>query len=288
MLSLNDIVNVSFRKAGRGYNAEDVDSFIDQIRESYDTLMKKTIEQHDQLEAAEKEKAQFDKKLQVLADKIQEYRQEEDGIKSALLSAQKLGDASLREARHKSEVILNDANMKAEKIIADAENQVKGQQEGLDEMKRQVSDFRSKLLDMYKQHLTLINSLPHSEKPASKMEKNVAKKEEETASPEEKGPEKAANENAPEAQQTAPETAEQKEEKEPNQPEPVSFSPVSENKNAMNQVPSEYILQPNEMPRFDGSVPDVQRAKDRHHEIKFGDGYDVDTDAEEDIFGKKN
>ena len=84
MLSLNDIVNVSFRKAGRGYNAEDVDNFIDQIRESYDTLMKKTIEQHDQLEAAEKEKAQFDKKLQVLADKIQEYRQEEDGIKSAL------------------------------------------------------------------------------------------------------------------------------------------------------------------------------------------------------------
>ena len=287
MLSLNDIVNVSFRKAGRGYNAEDVDNFIDQIRESYDTLMKKTIEQHDQLEAAEKEKAQFDKKLQVLADKIQEYRQEEDGIKSALLSAQKLGDASLREARHKSEVILNDANMKAEKIVADAENQVKNQQEGLDEMKCQVSDFRSKLLDMYKQHLTLINSLPHSEKPASKMEKNAAKKEE-TVSSEEKEPEEAVSKDASEVQPAAQEITEPKEEKESNQPEPVSFSPVNENKNAMGEVPSEYILQPNEMPRFDGSVPDVQRAKDRHHEIKFGDGYDVDTDAEEDIFGKKN
>jgi hypothetical protein len=140
---------------------------------------------------------------------------------------------------------------------------------------------------MYKQHLTLINSLPHSEKPASKMEKDSVKKEE-TVSPEEKEPEEIVSENAPEVQQTAKEITEPKEEKESSQPEPVSFAPAKEDKNAMDQVPSEYILQPNEMPRFDGSVPDVQRAKDRHHEIKFGDGYDVDTDAEEDIFGKQN
>ena len=35
MLSLNDITNVSFRKAGfSGYKPEDVDAFIDRVRET--------------------------------------------------------------------------------------------------------------------------------------------------------------------------------------------------------------------------------------------------------------
>ena len=43
MLTLNDIINVSFRKSRlSGYNTEDVDNFIDQVKASYDELMKKS------------------------------------------------------------------------------------------------------------------------------------------------------------------------------------------------------------------------------------------------------
>ena len=101
MLTLNDIINVSFRKSRlSGYNTEDVDNFIDQVKESYDELQKKNIELKEEMEKQNAEKEQLLKKLEVLAGKIEDYRQEEDEIKNALVSAQKLGDASIREARN--------------------------------------------------------------------------------------------------------------------------------------------------------------------------------------------
>lgn len=163
MLSLNDIINVSFRKSGfSGYRAEDVDAFIDRVRESYDELQKKSIEKDELIDRMKDEAKQADEKLKILAGKIEEYRNQEDEIKNALISAQKLGDASVREARHKAEIILKDANLKAERIIAGANDKVKEQQSELERLRKVVSDFRSKLLSTYKEHLTLIDALPSS------------------------------------------------------------------------------------------------------------------------------
>ena len=169
MLSLNDITNVSFRKAGfSGYKPEDVDDFIDKVKSSFEELMKANRAQREELDRAEEEKRQLQKKLEILAAKIEEYRNEEDEIKTALVSAQKLGDASIREARHKAEIILKDANLKAEHIISGAEGQIQQQKQQMVDLKKQVSDFRAQLLDMYRRHLTLIDALPTAkEEPAA-------------------------------------------------------------------------------------------------------------------------
>lgn len=47
------------------------------------------------VEALNREKQDLQKKLEVLADKLVEYRNDEDSIRTALLSAQRLGDATL-------------------------------------------------------------------------------------------------------------------------------------------------------------------------------------------------
>lgn len=161
MLTLNDIINVSFRKSNfSGYRTEDVDSFIDQVKDSYDQLLKKTMEQAEAYETLANEKKELDKKLSVLAGKIEDYRQEEGEIKTALVSAQKLGESSVREARHKAEIILKDASLKAERIVGTAKADVQEQQRELDDLKKKVVDFRTKLLAIYKDHLTLIDAIP--------------------------------------------------------------------------------------------------------------------------------
>lgn len=188
MLSLNDITNVSFRKAGfSGYKPEDVDDFIDQVKSSFEELMKANRSQREEIDRVEEEKRQLQKKLEILAAKIEEYRSEEDEIKTALVSAQKLGDASIREARHKAEIILKDANLKAEHIVAGAEEQIQQQKQQMVDLKKQVSDFRTQLLDLYRRHLTLIDALP------------TEKQEEPAAQPEYEAPaEPAASEPIPE------------------------------------------------------------------------------------------
>ena len=60
MLTLNDIINVSFRKANfSGYRPDDVGSVIDRVKESYEALIKKGVAQKDELERTKKENEQF-------------------------------------------------------------------------------------------------------------------------------------------------------------------------------------------------------------------------------------
>ena len=179
MLSLNDITNVSFRKAGfSGYRTDDVDTFIDQVRDTVEELIQKNQALRDEVAKEKEQTSQMQKKVEILAAKIEEYRSEEDEIKNALVSAQKLGDASIREARHKAEIILKDATLKAEHIVSGAEGQIQDQKQQLQNLKAQVSDFRSHLLDLYRQHLTLINALPKEEEQEKQQPEQPAPAEE--------------------------------------------------------------------------------------------------------------
>ena len=95
---------------------------------------------------------------------LEEYRSEEDGIKNALMSAQKRGDASVREARHKAEIILKDAEMKAARLVESAEQEAESHTKELQDLEQKVTDFRARVLAMYKEHLTLLTALPAQKK----------------------------------------------------------------------------------------------------------------------------
>ena len=171
MLTLNDIINVSFRKSNfSGYKPEDVDAFLDLVKESYEQLIKKNMEQKEAIIRLQRENDEMVKKIEVLAQSVESYREEEDGIKNALLSAQKLGDASVREARHKAEIILKDASLQAEGLISAAKGEVEQYAKELEDMKRAVSEFRASLLNLYRKHLTLIDALPGQNEEETKAE----------------------------------------------------------------------------------------------------------------------
>lgn len=179
MLTLNDIINVSFRKSNfSGYKPEDVDAFLDLVKESYEQLIKKNMEQKEAIIRLQRENDEMVKKIEVLAQSVESYREEEDGIKNALLSAQKLGDASVREARHKAEIILKDASLQAEGLISAAKGEVEQYAKELEDMKRAVSEFRASLLNLYRKHLTLIDALPGQNEEETKAETGAEAKAE--------------------------------------------------------------------------------------------------------------
>ena len=141
-----------------------MDVFIDEVKESYELLIKKNIEQKEANESLAEENRKLAKKIDLLAKKVEEYRDEENEIKNALISAQKLSEAAIREARHKAEIILKDAQMKADEKVASIADEVEEKKEELEKMRQIVSDFRKTLLDKYKEHLTLINNIPNRKK----------------------------------------------------------------------------------------------------------------------------
>lgn len=190
MLTVKEINEVSFGKAGfSGYKPEDVDNFIDKVAASVQELLTELDTARKQAEdlaglntelAAKNADAQ--RKLSILAQKVEAYRQEEEGIKEAIISAQRMSKDLVREAQQKADGILQDAraqveakmteaNEEARKITHNAEeNAAKAAKEytrqadtkkaELEEIKRQVSAFRSSLLEMYKKHLECIDHIP--------------------------------------------------------------------------------------------------------------------------------
>ncbi len=186
MLTVKEINEVSFGKAGfSGYKPEDVDNFIDEVVESFtqlqaerDNALQQTAQISQQVEEMKGQIAdlkakniELQKKLGILAQKIEAYREEEDGIKEAILSAQKMAKESIQEAKGKAAVMLADAEDNAKKIMENARDdaakaareyalQVDQKKGELEEMKRQVSAFRVSLLEMYKKHLESINHIP--------------------------------------------------------------------------------------------------------------------------------
>lgn len=294
MLTLNDIINANFRKSGfsSGYKPEDVDAFLDKVKESYEQLLKTNIQQKETIASLEAENEQLVKKLDVLAQRVESYREDEDVIKNALISAQKLGEASIREARHKAEIILKDANLKAERIISAAEGEIARYDKELADLKQQVSDFRDNLLRMYKQHLTLITALPSQRREEPKEEepqetetpaqKEQPKEEETAAAQEEESAAPADDSGKPEEE----ESSMQETPEEPAAQETESGTPAEGENGEQNDGEEEYTLKVSSFPP--AKEEEVPQTDVRYTPVHF-DGEDDSSQNPEspvDIFHK--
>lgn len=180
MLTPDRLKNKTFTTSGKGsYRAEEVDSFMQEVSASYEQVFR--------------ENGEIIKKMSVLANKVEEYKKDEDSLRSALISAQKLADqivkeakenaaATLGEAQSKADELLDGAKAQADKLVSDAKleadekihsankeadevlgsvNRKLTQEQLVYEMlQKEVTAFKNKIKDMYKEHLMLLDRLP--------------------------------------------------------------------------------------------------------------------------------
>lgn len=193
MLSYSDITDYKFEKAGfgGGYRPEDVDKFMLRIAADFRQI--------------ETEKAELEQKLMTLAGKVEEYREDEESLRAALLGAQKLGDSIIRESKQKGEMIVAAARGEAQRVTDDFHRQLDREQGTLTKLQQEVTTFKNRLLLLYRQHLDLVNALPgevvqHKESAPGKTVpvQEPAPEPQETAQPPESMP--AQEEQAPEPQ----------------------------------------------------------------------------------------
>jgi cell division initiation protein len=132
-----------------GYKSEEVNLFMNEVAAYVKTILK--------------ERQELLEKMEVLAEKVEEYRTDEDSLRAALIGAQKLGDSVVREAKVKAGAILDEANRQADEIVGDAKRSIELENYTLDKKKLEAAKFKTQLLAIYKQHIDLINSMPFDE-----------------------------------------------------------------------------------------------------------------------------
>ena len=170
MFNANEIRQITFEKVVRGYRPEDVESFMEKIA--------------DEFEALANEKQEIESQLYILAERIEQYKTEEESIKATLISAQKLGESIIAESRQKAEAILKDANIRKNDILASAHEEFAMYEENLARIKKETSDFKIHVLSMYKDHIESLSRVPEIKaEPAAVVaeEQPAEEKVEETA-----------------------------------------------------------------------------------------------------------
>jgi cell division initiation protein len=164
MLTSKDIRSTSFETVRRGYAMEDVDAFLKKVANEFDAFQTETVamlqEKDVELENVKREKKELESKMLVIADKLEEYRAQETLLQNALLNAEKMKESLLGEARNTSEIVIRDAKQKDEKIHESANSRVVKEEQNYLRMQQEVAKFKNKVLDIYKSHLAVLNSLP--------------------------------------------------------------------------------------------------------------------------------
>ncbi|MBQ2940581.1 MAG: DivIVA domain-containing protein [Clostridia bacterium] len=254
MFSPEEIRHITFTQVGRNkYSADEVDDFVDGCADTVERLVREK-------RALEQEKAEMAGKLELLANKIVEYRQREESISEALLRAQQAGNTIILEANQKADLIMRDAQIKAENVQEAALRSIKEEEQQLAAIKQAVSDFKATLLDMYRDHLRQIDLLPAEEpeeEPAAESEEETVEvvAEEEAAPVEEEVVEAAPVEEVP-AEEEQPEE------------DPVEEEAV---------VAVSHVIEPEET---EEEIPS------RFANLEFGENYEPD-EPKKGFFGRK-
>lgn len=156
MLSLENVKNIRFSKANiGGYKPEEVDEFIFEVEKTF--------------EAFEKERNENLKTIKKLKENSEKYWEEAGYIKDVLVNAKKIAEEEIKEAKYKATRIINEAIENSKERIN--EIKIKEQEQILDRLKKEVDDFKTHVLNEYKNHLKALGMVEKNLKIENEQEK---------------------------------------------------------------------------------------------------------------------
>ncbi|SHJ60522.1 cell division initiation protein [Clostridium cavendishii DSM 21758] len=140
-----EINNKEFKRGLRGYNAEEVDEFLDEIVENYEELYK--------------ENSVLKERLTALNEKVDHYAKIESTIQNTLLLAQNTAEQAKATAQKESDMLIKNANETAQKILDKAHNDVIHINDEYDRVKQEFVKFRAKFRNFMNTQLETFDDL---------------------------------------------------------------------------------------------------------------------------------
>ncbi|HID57278.1 TPA: DivIVA domain-containing protein [Candidatus Poribacteria bacterium] len=139
MLTALDIYQQEFKRSFRGYDPDEVESFLELVAASFEQMTR--------------ENSMLKNRVAALEEKIEEYRKKEESLRETLLSVQKFEESAKTAAQRESEIIINRAKLEAQKIIHEAEEKANRIREEINRLKnlkeRFIAEYRALLQTHY-------------------------------------------------------------------------------------------------------------------------------------------
>lgn len=143
-LTPNDILNKEFNNKFRGYDANEVNDYLDIIVSDYESMISEINQLKQELSSA-KEKNEY-------------FAQLQDSLNSSIVVAQEAADRLKQNARKEAELILFEAEREADRLINNASDTAKNIVTESDALRRSSKTYRAKLEQMIRQQLEIVSS----------------------------------------------------------------------------------------------------------------------------------
>ena len=153
-----ELKRAEFSLERKGYSPSQVDEYITDILSKYDAL--------------EKEYAELEKKYRATAIKLEEAKNDESTISTIIVSAQKMADSIIKDAKDKAKAVSDALGESCDEILADYTSKVREEQLKLKKARKAVAEFKDMLYNAYKEHLGAVEMImPDAEIEAELPEK---------------------------------------------------------------------------------------------------------------------
>ncbi len=139
-----DVQNRQFRVKFRGFDVKEVDSFLEQVAATLQTLS----ENEQRLERA------FGRSQR----EVSAYREREETFKSALINSQTVMEQMKGNAKKSADLIIADAEVKAEKLLQRAHKRLSQLHEDISELKRQRQQIESQIQSIIETHTKILET----------------------------------------------------------------------------------------------------------------------------------
>lgn len=193
MYTAAKIKGKSFEMVKNGFDPDEVRFFLAEVSKDFEEVLKSRDEDEE--------------KLVKLAEKLNEYREDEDAIKNALILSQKESNKIINEAKAQARDMIESAKSEQTRLteqsaaeceriisehkencaklikentevtqqkIAEIRAEYEKEQKSLSELKQEVTKFKAQLLALYKKQLSLVMEMPaFEEEKAAEPVKNA-------------------------------------------------------------------------------------------------------------------
>ena len=140
-----DINNKEFKKIIRGYDCDDVDEFLDQVAEDYETVYK--------------ENSSLKERIIALEEKMQQYTKIETTLQNTLILAQNTAEQYKLNTQKESEMMIDSAKSTAQRIIEKAKNDSIKLNSENDSIKQDYIKFKAKFRNFMNTQMETFDSL---------------------------------------------------------------------------------------------------------------------------------
>lgn len=145
MLTPVDIENKEFKKGIRGYREDEVDEFLDLVKEDFENVYRENLELKD--------------KIKMYQEQVSKFENIEETLKATLITAQTAAEDTCSAANKKAKIIVEEAELRSRQIIGQANNRVIEIRKEYDSIVKEFKIFRNKFKSLLEDEIRSVDDI---------------------------------------------------------------------------------------------------------------------------------